>query len=93
MIAEFSLASVGLIDVRGACERRKWNAKSVQNWINAGLLPACFATGSKRRTFLLRIADVDAFTPPPRGRPKPAAQKKPAALAKKPTERAPRGKK
>lgn len=90
MIAEFPLASVGLIDVQGACERRGWNAKSVQNWVNAGLLPVTFATGSKRRTFLLRITDVDAFVPPKPG-PKPKSQREPKPVAKPKKPRAKKG--
>lgn len=65
----FELAEVGLISVKDAAERRGWSVKSVQNWIAAGLIPCAVAGGGMRTVFLLRLADVDAFTEPPRGRP------------------------
>ncbi len=66
---EFPLAESGLIAVKDAADRKGWAVKSVQNWINAGLLPVAIAGAGMRRTYLLRIVDVDAFTPPARGRP------------------------
>ena len=47
-----------------------WAPKTVQNWVRAGLIPA-LVVGSGRGggSYLLRTKDVDAFEPPPRGRP------------------------
>lgn len=84
MVNEIPLESLGLIDVKGACARRGWAPKSVQNWINAGLIPVAVAAGGMRRTFLLRITDVDAFTPPPRGRPKVSKPQPAPKPARKP---------
>jgi hypothetical protein len=81
---QFPLSDAGLIAVKDAADRRGWAVKSVQNWINAGLIPFTVAGGGMRTVFLLWIKDVDAFTPPPRGRP---------AKADKPAEKKKRGRK
>lgn len=96
MVQEIPLGDFGLETVSQACARKGWAAKSVQNWIRAGLIPAVAVGGGRGSgTFLLRTKDVDAFAPPPRGRPpKVAREPAPAAPAKKPTAtRKPRAKK
>jgi len=90
MVTEIPRASVGLMSVEEAAAARGWAARSVQNWIKAGLLPVVIAGGGMRTVYLLRAKDVEAFTPPPRGRPAKAAAPKP-----KPAKKAapkPRGK-
>jgi hypothetical protein len=87
VLREIPLSDFGLETVAQACARMDWAAKSVQNWIRAGLLPAVSVGGGRGHgTFLLRTEDVDAFELPARGpmpkaqrEPKPAAAKKPAA--------------
>lgn len=64
------LSEFGLCDVAGACAIRGWSPKSVQNWVRSGLLPALVIGSGRGATFLLRVADVQAFVTPPRGRPK-----------------------
>ncbi len=73
----FSLSEVGLETVATAAARKGWAPKTVQNWIAAGLLAAC-PVGGGRGTLLLRVADVDAFTPPVRedGRGRPLTVRK-----------------
>lgn len=75
MVREIPLAEVGLLSVADAAERRGWSVSAVQKWVQAGLIPVVVAGGGMRSTHLLRIKDVDAFTPPPRGRP-PAGAKR-----------------
>jgi hypothetical protein len=65
-VREISLSEFGLETVTVACARKKWSPKSVQNWVRAGLIPAV-PVGGGRGTYLLRVADVDAFAPPARG--------------------------
>jgi hypothetical protein len=82
-----SLAKFGLETVADACARKGWAPKTVQNWVNAGLMPAV-PVGGGRGTFLLVIEEVNGFTPPPRGRPPLAdppqpAKKKPARKPRK----------
>lgn len=64
------LSEFGLESVADACARKKWSAKSVQNWIHAGLIPAVMVGTGRGAYFFLRRSDVDAFTKPKRGRPK-----------------------
>lgn len=87
MVREIPLGDFGLETVAQACARKGWAAKSVQNWIRAGLIPAVAVGGGRGSgTFLLRAKDVNEFTPPPRGRPKvqPEPPKKSTAKPKKP---------
>jgi hypothetical protein len=80
-VREIPLAEFGLVTVAEACAARGWAAKTVQNWINAGLLPAVVIGAGRSARFLLRRADVDGFAPPKKG-PKPGnrnARKKPPA--------------
>lgn len=80
---ELPLSRFGLMTVGEACARYGWAAKTVQNWVRAGLLPAVVVgAGRGGGSFLLPAADVEAFTPPPRGRP-PAKPKKPAPKGRK----------
>jgi hypothetical protein len=76
MVRELSLSEFGLELVSDACARKGWSAKTVQNWIGAGLLPAVVLGTGRGATFLVRIKDVDAFQPPPRGRPPKEKPKK-----------------
>lgn len=75
---EIPLSEFGLVTVAEAVAAKGWAAKTVQNWINAGLLPAVVIGAGRSARFLLRRSDVDAFTAPPRG-PKPGARYKPRA--------------
>jgi hypothetical protein len=77
MVRELSLAEFGLELVSEACARKGWAAKTVQNWIRAGLLPAVVLGTGRGATFLVRIKDVDDFEPPPRGRPPKEKPKRP----------------
>lgn len=67
---EFSLSEHGLETVADACARKGWAARSVQNWINAGLLSVAVVGSGRTRKFILRKADVDAFVLPTRGAPR-----------------------
>lgn len=69
-IQEVSLASLGLVTVQEASSRLKCTPKAVQNWINAGLLPAAVVSSGSKRTFLIREKDLKSFKRPPRGRPR-----------------------
>lgn len=73
---EISLADHGLETVADACARMGWAAKTVQNWVKGGLLPAVVLGTGRGSTFLLRVKDVTAFAPPPRGRPAGKPKKK-----------------
>lgn len=84
---EFSLADVGLETVGEAAARKGWLTKTIQNWIGRDLIAAA-RVGSGRGVLLVKIADVDAFTPPERedgrGRPlehKPRKRRAKAAAA------------
>lgn len=81
MIQELFLSDFGLATVPEVCEWKGWAAKTVQNWVHAGLLPAVVLGTGRGSTFLVRRKDVEGFTPPPRGRPK--AEEKPKGRAKK----------
>lgn len=72
------MSEVGLETVAEACARKGWAPKSFQNWVAHGLIAAA-KVGPGRGTLLVRVADVDGFTPPPRGRPpsKPAPKSLP----------------
>jgi hypothetical protein len=87
-VNEIPLSEFGLETVAEACARKGWAPKSVQNWVKANLLPVV-PVGSGRGTYLLRRSDVDAFTKPPRGRPKakpdPAPKPAPKTRARKKT--------
>jgi hypothetical protein len=80
-VRQISLSEFGLETVADVVARKGWAPKTVQNWINAGLLPAVVIGAGRSARFLLRTADVDAFAPPPRG-PKPGNKN---AVKKKPT--------
>lgn len=87
MRREIPLSEHGLATVADVVAAKGWSAKTVQNWVRAGLLPVV-PVGSGRGTFLLRLSDVEAFVPPPRG-PKPGTKYKkrkpaPKSRAKKP---------
>lgn len=84
MISEIPRSEYGLETVAEAANRRRWAVRSVQNWIMAGLLRVVCAAEGRRGVYLLRIKDVDAFTPPLRGRPpvKESAKGKPARKPK-----------
>jgi hypothetical protein len=66
---EIPLSDVGLISVDDAAARRKVNERTIRLWIQAGLLPVIVVGAGKRATYLLRAADVTAFTAPRRGAP------------------------
>lgn len=68
-MVEIPLSEFGLMTVAEACAAKGWAAKTVQNWIGAGLLPAVVIGAGRSARFLLRKSDVKAFVPPPRGRP------------------------
>jgi hypothetical protein len=68
-VIEIPLAQFGLETVAEACDRKGWAHRSVQNWINGDLLPCVVIGVGKSAKYLVRKTDVDAFVPPPRGRP------------------------
>jgi hypothetical protein len=57
--------------------------RSVQRWIEAGLIPVLAAGPPGRRVYLLREADVKVFNPPPMGRPQTRQPGKPGAASAK----------
>lgn len=64
------LAACGLMTVAEAARRHGRSVSAIQRWIQAGRLrPIHVPAGGGRVLYLLRFADVDAFTPPPRGAP------------------------
>jgi excisionase family DNA binding protein len=67
---EIPLSELGLISVADAAARMGCTVRSVQRWIALGNLAAAVAASGNRRTYLLRIADVDAFQVRPVGRPR-----------------------
>jgi hypothetical protein len=80
MLDEIPAAEFGLVDVADAAAKHRVTVRSVQRWIEAGLIPVLAAGPKGRRVYLLRESDVKAFNPPPMGRrPKPKPEKKPAA--------------
>lgn len=84
---EVPLADVGLLSVAEAAARLDVAERTVQKWIQDGLLPVVVAGGGMRTVHLVRLADVKAFEPPPRGRPhKEEPVKKPARRTKKTSE-------
>jgi|GEM_PF-2955395 len=66
---EIPLSEFGLMTVADVCAEKGLAPKTVQNWINAGLLPVVVVGSGRSAKFLLREEDVKAFTPPARGRP------------------------
>ena len=87
MVDEIPLSEFGLTTVEDAAVSKGWGVRAVQNWINAGLLRAVRAGSGQRCVFLLRVKDVGAFTPPPRGRPKAESEPKKARGKKPPKGR------
>ena len=82
---EIPLSVFGLESVPDVSARKGdgWSVRAVQNWIAAGLLPVVVVGVGRSAKFLLRTRDVDAFSPPGRGRKavvkparKPARKKK-----------------
>ena len=76
------LSDFGLVTVPEACALRGWAAKSVQNWVRAGLMPAVVVGTGRSAKFLLRRSDVAAFVPPRRG-PKPKPKPPPARATRR----------
>ena len=71
MADERPLSEVGLCTPEEAAARRlpPVAVRTVQRWIENGYLPAYPVGTGRYRRFLLRIKDVDAFTPPSAGAP------------------------
>lgn len=78
MVDEIPLSSFGLETVPQVSARKGkgWSPKTVQNWVNAGLLPAVVLGTGRGSMFLVRTVDADKFVPPPRGPTPKAAGKK-----------------
>lgn len=71
-----TLAELGLCTVEEAAAKRGCDPATVRRWASRGEIP-CVVVGTGRSAkYLLRVADVDAFTPAPRGRPKGPAKPK-----------------
>lgn len=78
-MGELSLDSLGLLTLAEAAARREVSTRTVERWVRAGLDHLVVGEGRTRR-YLFRVADVDAYTPNPRGAPagnSNAAKKKP----------------
>ncbi len=73
-VREIPLSEVGLETCEAAAGRRKCDPATVRRWVNMGWVPAVVVGSGRSRVYLVRSADVDAFTPPKRGR-QPAAKK------------------
>lgn len=82
MNSEIPLSAFGLMTVEEACAARSWVPRTVQKWLTDGKLPAVRIGAGKRTVYLLRVTDVNSFTPPPMGRPK-ASPAPTASRAKK----------
>jgi hypothetical protein len=67
---ELPLSDFGLETIASACARKGWVVTTTQKWVQRGLLPVVVVGSGRSAKHLLRVADVDGFTPPPRGRPK-----------------------
>lgn len=79
---EIALSEFGLEPLADACVRKGWVQRTAQKWVQDGHLAAAVVGAGRSAKYLVRTADVDAFTPPPRGRPvkdKPAPAKEKAA--------------
>lgn len=73
------LAEMGLLTLTQAAKRRSVSTRTVERWRDEHNLRAIVLGSGRRKTYLFRPADVDAFTPPPRGAPegnRNAAKKK-----------------
>lgn len=81
---ELNLSDFGLETLAAACARKGWAVPTAQKWVQKGLLPVVVIGTGRSAKHLVRPRDVDAFTPPPRGRPAltPGAQEKPKAVKK-----------
>lgn len=66
---ELPLSDFGLETISGACARKGWVVATAQKWVQRGLLPVVVVGSGRSAKHLLRVADVDAFVPPSRGRP------------------------
>jgi excisionase family DNA binding protein len=82
-VREVPLSSVGLLSVAEAAAALDAAERTVQKWIQDGLLPAVVAGAGMRTVHLLRLSDVKAFVKPVRGRPKDDPSKKRDRPAKK----------
>ncbi len=83
---EIALSKFGLLTVEEAAARRGCAVRTVQRWIEDGLIP-CVPVGpaGRNRKYLVQVTDLDAFEPAPAGAPpgnqnakkeKPTAKKK-----------------
>jgi excisionase family DNA binding protein len=82
-VREVPLSSVGLLSVAEAAAALDAAERTVQKWIQDGLLPAVVAGAGMRTVHLLRLSDVKAFEKPARGRPVKDPPKKPVRGTKK----------
>lgn len=71
-----TLADAGLLTVEQAAARKRCPVSTLQRWIQGGKIPVVLAGSGRNRTVhLLWASDVDAFVPPPMGRPAGPAKK------------------
>lgn len=68
-MAEFTLESVGLCTAEEAARMKDKAVRTVQRWIEDGDIPAAVIGSGRYKKYLLKIKDVEAFTPAPRGAP------------------------
>lgn len=74
---ELPLSLLGVVSVDDWAAELGRTTRAVQRWIARGLIPAFVVGAPPRQTYLLRVADVKAFTPPPVGRPPKGTPAKP----------------
>lgn len=67
---ELPLSEFGLETLAAACARKGWVTATAQKWVQRDLLPVVVVGSGRSAKHLVRVADVDAFVPPVRGRPK-----------------------
>jgi hypothetical protein len=72
-VVEIPREGTGWLAVEDAAEHHGCDARAVQRWIAAGLLPALVIGSGNRTVYLLRRRDVVAFRRPARGRPTTAS--------------------
>lgn len=80
-VREITLADLGLETCGRAAARRGCDPATVRRWVSLGWIPAAVVGSGRTAVYLVRVSDVDRFTPPPvfgRAAGGKSAPKKPA---------------
>ena len=72
MSVELKLEQFGLVEAHQVATRLGRNIRTIQRWIDQGLLDAV-AIGDERVTYLIPLAALEKFQLPAVGRPKASA--------------------